>query len=85
MTLKKFLKYVDSYTKLKIWVADPYDSEKAQLAYDNTYVYELPKKFIKNYRLIKAKENNYSEAIYALGDEYIRITVIKKEKKEKNY
>ena len=75
MTLKKVLKYIDYGIKVKIW-----DINKENPIYDG-WVFNIPKYIKKNYRLVKAKENKDSEAIFPIGDGYLRITVVEKEGK----
>lgn len=76
MTLKKVLKYIDWGIKVRIW-----DIEKKNPLYDG-WACDIPKYIKKNYRLVKAKENEDSEAIFPIGDGYLRITVVQKEKKK---
>lgn len=75
MTLKKALKYIDCEIKVRIW-----DINKENLIYDG-WVSDIPKDIKKNYRLVKAKENKYSEAMFPIGDGYLRITTVKKKEK----
>ena len=75
MTLKKVLKYIDCEIKVRIW-----DIKKEDPIYDG-WIFDIPKYIKKNYRLVKAKENEYSKAMFPIGDGYLRITVV--EKKEK--
>lgn len=79
MKLKKVLKYVDRYVTCRIWAGNSPDDE-FKIAYEGATI-NIPKELKKNYRLIKAKENNYSEAMFPIDDGALRITVIKKEKK----
>lgn len=91
MKLGKVLKYVDKYITCRIWAGDSPDSEFDKV-YEG-YVKDVPKNLKKNYRLIEVEENDFSEAIfpfvkadgvvnYKFGEAaHLRITVIKKEKK----
>ena len=77
MTLKKVLKYIDYGIRARIW-----DINKEDPIYDG-WAFEIPKYIKNNYRLVKAKENKGSEAIFPIGDGYFRITVVQKEKEKK--
>ncbi len=79
MKLKKVLKYVDSYITCRIWAGDNPDDE-FKIVYEGATL-NVPKELKKNYRLIKAKENGGDEAMFPFDDGALRITVIKKEKK----
>jgi hypothetical protein len=72
MTLKKALKYIDCGIKVRIW-----DINKENPIYDG-WTFDIPKHIKKNYRLIKRKENGDAEAMFPIGDGYLRITVVNK-------
>ena len=76
MTLKKILKYIDWGVKIRVW-----DLYKPEPIYED-YVHDFPKKLAKKYRLVKPSENEGSEDIYPIGDGFLRITVVQKEKKK---
>lgn len=79
MKLKKVLKYVDRYVTCRIWAGDSLDDE-FKIVYEGATVH-VPKKLKKNYRLVKAIENEDSEAMFPIDDGALRITIVKKEKK----
>lgn len=74
MTLGKVLKYIDCGIKVRVW-----DLNEKNPIYDG-WAFDMPKYIKKSYRLVKAKENEDSEAIFPIGDGYLRITVVRKEK-----
>ena len=79
MKLGKALKYIDSYITCRIWAGNNPDDE-FKMVYEGPALY-VPKALKKNYRLIKAEENKGDEALFPIDDGALRITVIKKEKK----
>ena len=74
MTLKKVLNYIDCEIRVRIW-----DINEENPIYDG-WISDIPKYIKKNYRLVKAEENEYSEAMFPIGDGYIRITTVRKDK-----
>lgn len=78
MKLGKLLKYVDRYVTCRIWAGDNPDDE-FKIVYEGATVH-VPKKLKKNYRLVKAIENEDSEALFPIDDGALRITVVKRKK-----
>ena len=75
MTLKKALKYIDWGVKIRVW-----DMNEEEPIYEDM-AGAFPISIAKHYRLVKPSENEGSEAIYPIGDGFLRITVVQKEKK----
>lgn len=76
MTLKKALKYIDYGIKVRIWDIN----KEGDPIYDG-WIFDITKRIKKNYRLVKREENGDAEAIFPIGDGYLRITVVEKEDK----
>ena len=78
MKLGKLLKYVDRYVTCRIWAGDN-PNDEFKIVYEGVVVH-VPKKLKKNYRLVKAIENEDSEALFPIDDGALRITVVKRKK-----